>query len=152
MRQSENFQAAQVATIEQLKIKNENQACEIRHLNALLHHHEQDLSRARRQAQQDASSKDGIANALANMTAEYDTAQTVLGDVLKLTIANRSSDRDIEHGVRELMNQVEQLQSANAGLQEKNRIQAATLLDLRQKSSDAAQNADLQEKQQRLLN
>lgn len=75
----------------------------------------------------------------------------VLGDVLKLTLANRSSDRDIEHEVRELMNQVEQLQSANAGLQETNRIQATTLLDLRQKYSDAAQNADLQEKQQQLL-
>jgi hypothetical protein len=49
------------------------------------------------------------------------------------------------------MNQVEQLQSANAGLQETNRIQATTRLDLRQKYSDAAQNADLQEKQQQLL-
>jgi hypothetical protein len=74
MCQSENFQAAQVASIEQLKLKNENQACKIRRLNALVHHHAEDFSRARRQVQQDASTKGGIVNALGSMTAEYDTA------------------------------------------------------------------------------
>jgi len=65
MRQSENFQAAQVTSIEQLKLQNENLACELRRLKALLNHHEQDLRHARRQVQQDANTKEGIANALA---------------------------------------------------------------------------------------
>ena len=49
------------------------------------------------------------------------------------------------------MNQVEQLQSANAGPQETNSTQAVTLLDHGQKYSDAAHIADLQEQQQLLL-
>jgi hypothetical protein len=60
------------------------------------------------------------------MTAEYDTDQIVFNDVSKLKLANRPSDREIEYKVREPMNQVEQLQSTNAGLQETNSTQAAT--------------------------
>lgn len=103
------------------------------------------------QVQHIASTKDGIANTLASITAEYDTAQIVLDDVSKLTLANRSSDREIENEVRELVGQVGQLRGANAGLQQAGRIQAATLLDLRRGYSGAVQNADLQEQQQQLL-
>jgi hypothetical protein len=57
MRQSQNFQAAQVASIEQLKLQNENLARELRSLKALENHHEQELRHARRQVQQDANTK-----------------------------------------------------------------------------------------------
>ncbi len=56
--------------------------------------------------QHNASTKDGIASTPARITAEYDTAQIVLDDVSKLTLANRSSDREIENEVRELVGQV----------------------------------------------
>jgi hypothetical protein len=57
MRQSQTFQPAQVASIEQLKLQNETLARELRRLKALESHHEQDLRHARRQVQQYANTK-----------------------------------------------------------------------------------------------
>ena len=165
---SKDIQAAQDASLERLKLERCTYANEFDRLTALVKQRDEDLRLVRNELQKDARVMNGVADALASMSSEYNAPLPLFCNVLILTLTNRLKDRDIEDSVRELVAQlaqlpplvetVEQLRSENEVLQETNMTQAASLLDLHQKYSRAAQNADLdmrstqlQEQQQQLL-
>jgi hypothetical protein len=131
---------AQKGALADLKERTSLQETEISRLTLLVQERDTELRLVRAGfAKQIAAMNEG-ADALANMSAEYDKTLLLSNDLLMLTLANRSRDRDTEENVRELKDQlkravqmVDELREANKGLQRVNKTQAAAL---------AAQNAD----------
>jgi hypothetical protein len=140
---------AQKGALADLKERTSLQETEISRLTLLVQERDTELRLVRAGfAKQIAAMNEG-ADALANMSAEYDKTLLLSNDVLKLTLANRSRDRDIEENVREVMDQlkramqmVNELREANEGLQKVNKSQAAAL-DVQNADADTDTDLDL---------
>lgn len=141
---------AQKEALSHLKEQTSTQTAEVSRLNLLVQERDAELRLVRAGLAKQTAALNHGADALANMSAEYDKTQLLSNDMLMLTLANRSRDRDDEENVRELIDQlkrvsqtVDELREANKGLKRVNKTQAAAL-DAQNADADTDPDTDLE--------
>lgn len=130
-----------------LKEQTSNQSAEISRLELLVQERDAELLLVRAGFAKQIAAMNKGADALANISAEYDKTLLLSNDVLMLTLANRSRDRDIEENVRELKDQlkravqtIDELREANKELQRVNK----TALDAQDADADTDPDMELE--------